>query len=152
MQSLKTILVFFALMGLSMAEVISIKACSTNQCDLSEVRVDPCARDNPNAGCTFRRRNPATMELDFTPKFDADRLSASLNWVRADGDELPLISMDRDACKYTNCPVKNGEQQTYKIQIPIDKKFPVGAYTIKWTFAAPGGEQCCFTHDIRLIR
>ncbi|XP_013111171.2 MD-2-related lipid-recognition protein [Stomoxys calcitrans] len=152
MYSNKSLVALLALVGIAMAEVVPFRACSVNQCQLAEVRVDPCARDNPNAGCTLKRRQPATLELDFTPEFNADTLSASLNWVRPDGQELPLISMDREACKYTNCPVTNGQQQTYKVEIPIDKKFPLNAYTIKWTLKAPSGEQCCFTHDIKLIR
>ncbi|XP_058974734.1 MD-2-related lipid-recognition protein-like [Musca domestica] len=151
MYSLKSLLIF-AIMGIAFAEVAQIRECDVNDCELLEVRVDPCARDNANAPCTLRRRKPATMELDFKPNFDADTLSASLNWVTNTGNELPLITMDREACKYTACPVKSGEQQTYKVEIPMDSKFPLNTYNIKWALTAPSGKKCCFTHNIKLVR
>ncbi|KAI8115261.1 hypothetical protein FF38_00563 [Lucilia cuprina] len=151
MLAVKT-LIIFALMACVLSETINFKPCAVNDCDISEVNVEPCARDNPNAMCKLRRRKPSKMEFTFTPNFDADTLEASLVNVKDGGNELPLVTMDKDACKYTKCPVKSGESQTYSVNIPIENKFPLGTYSIKWNFKAPSGKQCCFTHDIKLIR
>ncbi|KAI9584624.1 hypothetical protein GQX74_006519 [Glossina fuscipes] len=109
-----------ALIAVALGEVIDFKTCDTNDCDIHEVRVEPCPQAESHAACNIRRRKPANMSFDFTPHFDADTLEASLNWVKSNDQELPLISMEKDACKYTKCPVKNGEKQTYQIDIPIE--------------------------------
>lgn len=145
-------LIFLGLLACVLSETIHFKACDVNDCDISEVRVEPCTRESENAACKLRRRKPTKMEFSFTPKFDADSLEASLVWLKDGGNELPLISMDKEACKYTKCPVKNGEAQDYSINIPIESKFPLGTYNIKWNFKAPSGKQCCFIHEIKLIR
>uniref|UniRef100_A0A1B0BF04 MD-2-related lipid-recognition domain-containing protein n=1 Tax=Glossina palpalis gambiensis TaxID=67801 RepID=A0A1B0BF04_9MUSC len=145
-------IILMALIAVALGEVIDFKTCDTNDCDIHEVRVEPCPQAESHAACNIRRRKPANMSFDFTPHFDADTLEASLNWVKSNDQELPLISMEKDACKYTKCPVKNGEKQTYQVDIPIESKFPLNYYTIKWNFQTPNGKQCCFTHDIKLVR
>ncbi|XP_065371256.1 MD-2-related lipid-recognition protein-like [Calliphora vicina] len=146
------IVILFAMMACVLTETINFKPCEINDCDISEVRVEPCTRDNENAVCKLRRRKPSRMEFSFTPNFDADTLEASLVTVKDGGNELPLITMDRDACKYTKCPLKSGESQNYAVDIPIEKKFPLDTYKIKWTFKASSGKQCCFLHEIKLVR
>ncbi|KAM7361498.1 NPC intracellular cholesterol transporter 2-like [Cochliomyia hominivorax] len=145
-------LIFLGLMACVLAESINFKTCDVNDCDIAEVNVDPCTKDSANAACKLRRRKPTKMDFTFTPNFDADSLEASLVWLKDGGNELPLITMDKDACKYTQCPVKSGESQNYAVNIPIESKFPLGTYNIKWNFKAPSGKQCCFIHEIKLIR
>lgn len=134
------------------AEVITFKTCPENSCEIHEVRVDPCPQAENSKVCNIRRRKPATMSFDFTPSFDAETLEANLHWVKNDDQLLPLISMEKDACQSTNCPLKKDEKRTYSIEIPIQNKFPIKFYNIKWSFVAPDGNQCCFTHGIKLVR
>lgn len=72
------------LVALSHAEVVSYQNCvdSVDVCNIDEVRVDPCPQAAERAACHIRRRRPSKMSFDFTPKFDADSLEASLVWVK----------------------------------------------------------------------
>ncbi|XP_022217695.2 MD-2-related lipid-recognition protein [Drosophila obscura] len=135
---------------------INFRNCadSVDVCTVDQVRVDPCPQAASNAACHIRRRRPATMSFDITPKFDADSLVATLGWVKSEDVELPLLSLERDACKAaTGCPVRSGVQQTYTTEVPIEAKFPLSAYTIRWALKDPvSGKRCCFTIDIKVVR
>ncbi|KAH8381538.1 hypothetical protein KR093_007651 [Drosophila rubida] len=143
------------LAALASAEVINFENCpdSIDVCPINEVRVDPCPQAASRAPCQIRRRRPATMSFDFTPTFDAERLEASLVWAKSETEELPLVTMERDACKATTCPVQSGKKHTYTIRIPIEAKFPVSPYTIRWAIKDPvSSKRCCFTVDIKVVR
>ncbi|SPP80874.1 MD-2-related lipid-recognition protein-like [Drosophila guanche] len=126
---------------------------SVDVCTVDAVRVTPCPQAASNAACHIRRRRPAKMSFDITPKFDADHLVATLGWVKSEDVELPLLSLERDACKATGCPVRSGVQQTYTTEVPIEAKFPISPYTIRWALKDPvSGKRCCFTIDIKVVR
>lgn len=152
---LSLLALLLASIACSHAEVINYKTCadSADVCSIDEVRVEPCPQAAENAACHIRRRRPARMSFDFTPKFDADTLESTLGWVKSETEELPLITMPRDACKATPCPVRNGVKQTYSLDVPIESKFPTSAYTIRWAIKDPqSGKRCCFTIDIKVVR
>ncbi|KAH8312352.1 hypothetical protein KR044_010378, partial [Drosophila immigrans] len=137
------------------AEIVHYQNCpdSVDDCPINQVRVDPCPQAAQRAACHIRRRRPSTMSFDFTPTFDAEKLEASLVWAKSDTEELPLVTMERDACKSTTCPVQSGKQQTYTLNVPIEAKFPVSPYTIRWALKDPvSGKRCCFTVDIKVVR
>ncbi|XP_030573571.1 MD-2-related lipid-recognition protein-like [Drosophila novamexicana] len=143
------------LAALTNAEVVNFQPCadSVDTCTIDQVRVEPCAQAEQNAACHIRRRRPSTISFEFTPKFDADRLEASLGWAKSETEELPLVTMDREACKATSCPIKAGVQQTYTLTVPIEAKFPLRSYTIRWALKDPvTSKRCCFTHDIKVVR
>uniref|UniRef100_A0A6P4EQL1 MD-2-related lipid-recognition protein-like n=1 Tax=Drosophila rhopaloa TaxID=1041015 RepID=A0A6P4EQL1_DRORH len=122
-------------------------------CTIHQVEVSPCPEARLNAACQIRRRRRFTMSFNFTTHFDAERLEASLGWAKSETVELPLLSMDREACKYTACPVRSGVMQTYTTNMPADAKFPLSSYTIRWALKDPlSGKRCCFTHDIKVVR
>nr|AAL68370.1 RH68460p [Drosophila melanogaster] len=82
------------------AEIVNFQTCedSVDSCSISQVRVTPCPEANANAACHIRRRHRFTMSFDFTPHFDADTLVASLGWAKSENVELPLLTMDQEAC------------------------------------------------------
>ncbi|EDW39245.1 GL13990 [Drosophila persimilis] len=136
-------------------ESINFRNCadSVDVCTVDQVRVSPCPQAASNAACHIRRRRPAVMSFDFTPQFDADSLGATLGWVKDENTELPLLSLERDACKATGCPVRSGVQATYTTEVPIEAKFPLSAYTIRWALKDPAsGKRCCFLIDIKVVR
>ncbi|KAH8417733.1 hypothetical protein KR222_004865 [Zaprionus bogoriensis] len=150
-------LLLLSLLALAWAnpEVVYYENCpdSVDVCTIDQVRVDPCPQAAKRAPCHIRRRRPTRMAFDFTPKFDADVLEASLVWAKSETEELPLITMERDACKTTNCPVRSGVQQTYTLEVPIEHKFPLSSYLIRWALKDPvSGKRCCFTVDIKVVR
>ncbi|XP_017039405.1 MD-2-related lipid-recognition protein [Drosophila ficusphila] len=136
-------------------EIVNFQPCadSVDTCTVHQVRVTPCPEALSNAACHIRRRHRFEMSFDFTPQFDADTLDASLGWAKSETVELPLLTMDREACKYTTCPVRSGVRQTYTNNMPADAKFPLSSYTIRWSLRDPAsGKRCCFTHDIKVVR
>ncbi|TDG43524.1 hypothetical protein AWZ03_010051 [Drosophila navojoa] len=153
--SLSLSLLLLLLVALAHAEVINFHTCAgtEEQCSIDEIRVDPCPQALENLACRIRRRRPAHMSFKFTPKFDAEKLEASLNWVKSEAELLPLVTLEKDACKSTSCPVKAGVQHTYAIQVPIESKFPVSTYTIRWALQDPvSSKRCCFNMDIKVVR
>ncbi|XP_062124192.1 MD-2-related lipid-recognition protein-like [Drosophila sulfurigaster albostrigata] len=151
----QTSLLLLLLAAFASAEIVNFQNCpdSVDVCPINQVRVDPCPQAATRAACHIRRRRPTTMSFDFTPSFDAEKLEASLGWAKSETEELPLISMERDACKSTTCPVQAGKQQTYSLVVPIESKFPISPYTIRWALKDPvSGKRCCFTVDIKVTR
>lgn len=142
----------FLIVTLAVGEVIDFQQGDNNFCSFSEVRVTPCTQANEHKPCIIHRRKLSKMSFEFTPNFDADSIEVDLFWVKGPNEELPLISMDKDACKYTSCPLKSGQKQEYNIDIPISSKFPTSSYTIKWVMSTPSGQKCYFTHNIKLVR
>ncbi|XP_017000448.2 ecdysteroid-regulated 16 kDa protein [Drosophila takahashii] len=143
------------LSSISSAEYVNFQPCddSVDTCTIHQVNVDPCPEAKVNAACHIRRRHRFTMSFDFTPHFDADTLDASLGWAKSENVELPLLTMDREACAYTNCPVRSGVKQTYTNNMPADARFPLSPYTIRWALKDPvSGKRCCFTIDIKVVR
>ncbi|EDV53026.1 MD-2-related lipid-recognition protein [Drosophila erecta] len=137
------------------AEVVNFEPCadSVDTCTIQQVRVSPCPEANANAACHIRRKRNSEMSFDFTPNFDADTLKASLGWAKSENVELPLVTLDREACKYTTCPVRSGVTQTYTTLVPIESKFPLSPYTIRWALKDPVSQKrCCFTIDIKVVR
>ncbi|XP_001964677.2 MD-2-related lipid-recognition protein [Drosophila ananassae] len=142
-------------LGSVAADVVNFVPCadSVDTCTINEVRVTPCPEAQRNVACNIRRRRPSQMSFDFTPNFDADSLEASLGWAKSETEELPLLTLDRDGCKYASCPARSGVKATYTIDVPIEAKFPLSPYTIRWALKDPAsGKRCCFTIDIKVVR
>lgn len=38
--------------------------------------------------------------------------------------ELPMPGMSDDGCKYTQCPIAQGSNQTYAFDLLLEKSFP----------------------------
>ncbi|XP_037721672.1 MD-2-related lipid-recognition protein-like [Drosophila subpulchrella] len=154
LSSLLTVGFFLVLASVS-GEIVNFETCddSVDTCTIHQVNVDPCPEAKNNAACHIHRRRRFTMSFDFTPHFDADTLDASLGWAKSENVELPLLSMDREACKYTNCPVRSGVKQTYTNNMLADGRFPLSPYTIRWALKDPVSQKrCCFTIDIKVVR
>jgi len=137
------------------AEVVNFEPCpdSVDTCTIQQVRVSPCPEALNNAACNIRRKHNSEMSFDYTPNFDADTLVASLGWAKSENVELPLLTMDQEACKYTTCPVRSGVTQTYTNNMPADARFPLSPYTIRWALKDPVSQKrCCFTIDIKVVR
>ena len=39
--------------------------------------------------------------------------------------DIPFLGMSPDACISTFCPIEAGQRNTYHVEIPILKKYPV---------------------------
>ncbi|KAH8232519.1 hypothetical protein KR032_008615 [Drosophila birchii] len=137
------------------AEVVNFQTCpdSVDTCTIHEVRVNPCPQAEKRQACHIRRRRASQMSFDFEPKFDADQLEITLGWAKSETEELMLPTLERDACKSTTCPARSGVKQTYTTDVPIEAKFPLSPYTIRWAIKDPvSNKRCCFTIDIKVVR
>ncbi|KAH8280117.1 hypothetical protein KR018_008422 [Drosophila ironensis] len=150
-----SLLILAALLVATTAEVVNFQPCadSVDACTINEVRVDPCPEAAQSAACKVRRRRPSQMSFDYTPHFEAETLEARLVWAKSENEELPLLTLDRAGCSYTTCPVKSGVKQTYTTAVPIEARFPLSPYTIRWSLTDPvSKKRCCFTIDIKVVR
>ncbi|XP_037949489.1 MD-2-related lipid-recognition protein-like [Teleopsis dalmanni] len=148
-------LVLLTVLIFGLAEVVDYKLCPGSdheECIINEVRINPCPQAAQHIACKLRRGKPSNMSFDYTPKFDSDSFEGSLTWVKSETEEPPLLGFDREACKYTTCPIRKDQPNNYEIIVPIQNKFPMGSYTIRWNLKAPSGKSCCFTTDIKLVR
>ncbi|RZC40442.1 E1 DerP2 DerF2 domain containing protein [Asbolus verrucosus] len=146
--------IFFVIAYIN-AEVIAFENCEDSDdsiCEVKEVRVEPCKEAKSKKPCKVRSGTNASIEFDYIPHFDSDRMinqaySATLI-------DLPLIGMDRDGCKFTQCPVKSGEASTYKNTLYMSPAFPLLNYNVKWRVwdANHDTKGCCFTFKIKLVR
>lgn len=47
--------------------------------------------------------------------------------------DIPFLGMNPDACLSTSCPIEAGSRNTYHVEIPILKKYPVVSIRNNWT-------------------
>ncbi|KAB0799195.1 hypothetical protein PPYR_07075 [Photinus pyralis] len=145
------LLFFFAALTLSsvvVAEVARFGNCASNKdkCTVHEVRINPCKEASTNKPCKVRRGRPGSLEIDYTPHFDSQNLTA--NGVCM-GQLFP--NMETDACLTTTCPVTAGNRQTYTFNIFVDRKFPSGIFDVDWSLiGATEEDQCCISVKIFL--
>ncbi|CAD7088495.1 unnamed protein product [Hermetia illucens] len=143
-----------ALFGAVVSDVVQFSNCpnTVGSCKINEVRISPCPEAATGEACKFRRGRSAEIHFDFVPDFDSPTVEGRVFW--ASDIDLPLVGMETDACKFTSCPIVKGEKRSYDFTLPISRKFPSGAYDIKWriTGTNPEQQQCCFITKIKLTR
>lgn len=65
-----------------------------------------------------------------------------------------MPSMEKDACKTTQCPTTIDQLQTYKYNLKIDNYFPISTFEVKMILQGdnPDEEQCCFGFKSKIIK
>lgn len=94
------------------------------KCTVHEVRVDPCPETTQNKPCLMVRGSNATIAFDYTPDFNAEVATAKAFWTQTAVD-LPFAGLDNDGCKYTPCPIVEGQRHTYSYNLAILKTYPL---------------------------
>ncbi|XP_036343385.1 uncharacterized protein LOC118752602, partial [Rhagoletis pomonella] len=96
------ICILLGVFTLASTEVVDIKPCGdVDACTVHEARITPCPEALEHKACRVsRRRGVSEMSFDFTPNFAAETLEAGLAWQKSATQDLPLITMDKNACKY----------------------------------------------------
>lgn len=56
--------------------------------------------------------------------FSSDKVQGRIFWASQVMD-IPFLGMNPDACLSTSCPIEAGLRNTYHVEIPILKKYPV---------------------------
>jgi len=131
-------------------EVYPLKECDDEpsvNCEVSEVRITPCKGFAKYGYCKFKNGNVAHLEVDIIPNFNSNTLHSQLYWHGF--VELPLVGMETDACKTSQCPTKSGEKQTYVYDLTI--RYPSATYEVKHviTGANKDTEKCCHLFKIK---
>ncbi|XP_011505551.1 PREDICTED: MD-2-related lipid-recognition protein-like [Ceratosolen solmsi marchali] len=153
-------ILFFATILLTVnADVVQWKPCPTEPntpsfCEINEVRVNPCKEAAQGKACNLKKGEDAKISFDFTPKFTSSKLESRAYWANQLVD-LPLMGMKTDACKDgTACPINKDAKNTYTINLPISKKYPVRPFDVKWKLwnVEKEEEACCFIFQIKLVK
>lgn len=60
----------------------------------------------------------------YFPAFSSEKIQGRIFWASQVMD-IPFLGMSPDACLSTSCPIEAGEKNTYHVEVPILKKYPV---------------------------
>jgi len=132
------------------SESLPVRDCQGDEsvnCEVNDIRITPCKGFAKSGFCRFKLNTVAHLEVDFTPKFESPTVHSQMYWNGF--IELPLVGMDTDGCKTTNCPTKSGEKQTYTYDLMI--QYPSGIYEVKHLITGNNTEnqKCCFLFKIK---
>lgn len=127
-------------------------------CTVHSLDIEPCPSSNARKGipssCEFTRTNmTALMKFSFTPEFNASLPLGQAH--KADLlQDLPVVDMETNACKFTKCPLEQGVKNEYHYPFEIKSEYPEGSYTVKWKVwnkDEPIKQACCFKFNIILL-
>ncbi|XP_053685938.1 NPC intracellular cholesterol transporter 2-like [Sabethes cyaneus] len=136
----------------SAGDVVQTRACSNNRPVPREVRVDNC----PTLPCELPRGTDANMEMDFQAPFDAATLTTRI-MATALGVTAPFeLPADRArACDWligSRCPVSQGEDVTYNLQMPVLRIYPRIGLIIEVSLVDEAERtHACFELDARVV-
>ncbi|CAG9762254.1 unnamed protein product [Ceutorhynchus assimilis] len=129
---IKSVLFASVLVVLISASCATWRACETvTNGVVSSVVVSKCL---PNAKrCILKRNTNASMEIDFTPDIDADKITAEVKGYIL-GVPAPFNLPNPDGCTDSGitCPIKASSTYKYKAQIPILPSYPRVTVDIQW--------------------
>ena len=97
---------------------------STADCTIHEVRIDPCPEAKKNEACEIVRGKKMIISFDYTTNFDTSKSESNIYWAKTATSDLPFAGMDKNTCKYTQCPIASGVKQTYSHEKMLDRKLP----------------------------
>ncbi|XP_058836821.1 NPC intracellular cholesterol transporter 2-like [Topomyia yanbarensis] len=143
---------FLPAIVLAGGDVVATRACSEGRPVPQEVRVDNC----PSVPCELPRGADANMEMDFQAPFDATTLTTRI-MATALGVTGPFeLPADRArACDWligSQCPVSQGEDVTYNLQMPVLRIYPRISLTIEVSLVDEEQRtHACFELDARVV-
>ncbi|CAK9834223.1 MD-2-related lipid-recognition protein [Anthophora retusa] len=149
----------FLFVALSMvcAELVPWQKCvypdpqAPTNCTIHEVYVDPCKEAAEAKPCKIKKGVVGNMTFHYTPAFSSEKMQGRIFWASQVMD-IPFLGMDPDACLATSCPIEAGQRNTYHVQIPILKKYPVRTYDLKWKIWNEQEQECCFMFQIKITK
>ncbi|XP_055535535.1 NPC intracellular cholesterol transporter 2-like [Wyeomyia smithii] len=136
----------------SAGDVVATRACSNNRPTPLEVRVDNC----PSFPCELPRGIDANMEMDYQAPFDAVTLTTRI-MATVLGTTVPFeLPADRArACDWligSQCPVSEGEDVTYNLQMPVLRIYPRVSLVIEVSLVNEEERTlACFELDARVV-
>lgn len=128
---MKIIFAICLTLSVALGEVVRFDACANSSavCDVHQVRVNPCKEAATNSRCKAKRGGNVNIAFDFEPKFEAgETFENEVFWLSPDGP-LPWAGLERNACSFVNCPLKQNEINTYSYDVVIDRLAQPVSYT-----------------------
>lgn len=117
-------------------------------CEIHNVRIN--CKLNTKKECILKRGSNYTLDMDFTPDFDAaDQLTVTASaWVVASYADFP--GQDTNACNWMTCPVVKNTRQTYTFKLSMDKNYPKGTFKTRWWMRQGEDSKCCFMNRFKI--
>ncbi|CAG2106747.1 unnamed protein product [Medioppia subpectinata] len=110
--------------------------------EVHSVYVSGCA---PGVSCTLHKAVQTNISVEFKANQDADKLEHYLHADIAgkDVDLIPMMGLDKDACKLLKCPIKKDEVRTLTYKFTIPKTMPNTDANVKSRLIGSGGDLYC---------
>ena len=121
------------------------------QCTVSNVAITPCPEAAEGQPCRVKKGRNVAIDFDITTEFPAETLHSQAYWAKGSVD-LPLIPMENDGCKSTQCPIAIGATHSYHWSLDVDKKYPARPFPVKMKLTNEDGNFCCFQFNIKLTK
>lgn len=105
---------------------------------------------SPKNECILKRGSNYTLEMDFTPDFDAseDLTVTASSWVISAWVDFP--GQNTKACDWMTCPVTKGTRQAYTFKLKMDKNYPTGSFKTRWWMKQGENSKCCFMNRFKI--
>ncbi|CAH1371110.1 unnamed protein product [Tenebrio molitor] len=149
-------LTIFLMVAVINSEIHPFEQCSdidTDLCEIKQVRVSPCQRDDSGYLCSFKGGDPITIDLDFVPHFNAEDLVHYYSFSDPSSEvSLPVTKINQ--CYDGECPLRKGELKSYQRVIRARASQPGPKnYNMKWKFVDTKNRShgCCFTFPLILL-
>jgi hypothetical protein len=132
-------------MNLKLNIIISIEL----GCPVHQVKIN-CKRIEKGRDCVLKRGSNYTLDMDFTPDFDAEddlTVTASALFIN---EFVDFREMDINACHWMTCPVVKNVRQTYSFKLSMVKSYPKGSFDVRWWMKHKENSKCCFMNRFRI--
>jgi len=106
----------------------------------------------PSLPCSLKRGAVYEVDVDFTSPISTSTLTAAVHGQMA-RVWVPWIGFNRNACNGNNiaCPVKQGQQLTYKAKLDIKAHYPVTNVQARFKLEGDSKQEIfCFTFPMTI--
>jgi len=104
--------------------------------------------------CVVHHGEHATGKLTVVSKSSTSSLTCKISGTVPPGIELPFNGCPVNACEHLDngdCPIEEGEEVVYNMDLPIENFYPTIEITGKWRLIDDAGENwVCFEIPIKI--
>ncbi|XP_014239990.1 mite group 2 allergen Tyr p 2-like [Cimex lectularius] len=138
------------------AEQVQFQYCSTRgqeQCEISDVHIDPCAEAEKNEPCKLKLGKSAGISFKYKANWDQGENDLKTRAYWASVLDIPFLGMKTDGCSMTSCPVKKDQLGQYNFTLDISDKFLPKRYNVKFKLWEDNVEDhaCCLLVKLKLV-
>merc|ERR1712038_178584 len=121
--------VLFCVFGSLSAEPVQVKDCGSVDGSYVEIDINPCQKQP----CELKRGTEVQIVMKLKPSIDVTKLESKIHGILS-GIPIPFPFPEPNACKDQGlvCPLKKGQEVTFKTKLPIKKEYPAVKVVVKW--------------------